>query len=402
METDDLLVRRTLAGDKSAFGVLIDRHRPEALRLARHVLRGAHDAEDCVQEAFLHALLGLRELRAPDRFLAWVLGIAMNLAKSRLRARREAPVADWAGGRAVAGFLWIDAEPSPEARQEARELHDHIWRALAELPAEQREAVQLHYVEELRVWEIAALVGVPSGTVKARLHRARGRLRRLLAAEFDAAAAGPSIHEEGEMAMIEVTVDDVVVRAPKDGEAQWLAVGKDGRSTWPNDKLGHWRVILLRERDGQRTLPIWVGPIEGDMIAMRLAGLSIVRPTPFVLMARLVELAGITVERVVVNALRNEIFYALLCLRIDGRLHELDARPSDAIILALHTGAPLFVTPEMLDHADVVMAGTALDQLEEYVRRKREAKDEAPEVPAMAWRRFRSLPRAENPWITGP
>lgn len=74
METDDLLVRRTLAGDKSAFGVLIDRHRPEVLRLARHVLRGAVDAEDCVQEAFLHALLGLRELRAPDRFLAWVLG----------------------------------------------------------------------------------------------------------------------------------------------------------------------------------------------------------------------------------------------------------------------------------------------------------------------------------------
>ena len=72
METDDLLVRRTLAGDKSAFGILIDRHRPEVLRLARYVLRGAVDAEDCVQEAFLHALLGLRELRAPDRFLAWV------------------------------------------------------------------------------------------------------------------------------------------------------------------------------------------------------------------------------------------------------------------------------------------------------------------------------------------
>lgn len=401
METDDLLVRRALAGDKSAFGILIDRHRPEVFRLARYVLRGAVDAEDCVQEAFLHALLGLQELRVPDRFLAWVLGIMMNLAKSRLRARREAPVADWPGGRAVAGFLWIDAEPSPEARQEARELHDHIWRALAELPAEQREAVQLHYVEELRVWEIAALVGVPSGTVKARLHRARGRLRRLLAAEFDA-TAGPGGREEEEIAMIEVTIDDVVVRTPKDGEAQWLALGKDGRSTWPNDKLGHWRVILLRERDGPRALPIWVGPIEGDMIAMRLAGLSTVRPTPFMLMARMVELAGITVERVVVNALRNEIFYALLCLRIAGRLHEVDARPSDAIILALHTGAPLFVTPEMLDHPDVVMAGTALDQLEEYVRRKREAKNEAPEVPAMAWQRFRSLPRAENPWITGP
>jgi RNA polymerase sigma factor (sigma-70 family) len=395
METDDVLVRRALAGDKSAFGILIDRHRQEVLRLARYVLRGAADAEDCVQEAFLHALLGLRELRAPDRFLAWVLGIVTNVAKSRLRARRETPVADWPGGHAVAGFLWIDAEPSPEARQEARELHDHIWRALAELPAEQREAVQLHYVEELRVWEIAALVGVPSGTVKARLHRARGRLRRLLVAEFDAEAAGPGIHEEGEIAMIEVTVDDVVVQTPKDGDAQWLALLKDY-------KLGHWRVILLRERDGQRALPIWVGPIEGDVIAMRLAGLSTVRPTPHMLMTRVLELAGITVERVVVTALRNETFYASLRLRIDGRLHEVDARPSDAITVALHTGAPLFVTPEMLELPVVVMAGTALDQLEEYVRRKREAKNEAPEGPAMAWQRFRSLPRAENPWITGP
>ncbi len=71
-------------------------------------------------------------------------------------------------------------------------------------------------------------------------------------------------------------------------------------------------------------------------------------------------------------------------------------------ILALHTGAPLFVTPEMLDHLDVVMTRTALDQLEEYVSRKREAKNEAPEVPAMAWQWFRSLPPAENPGITGP
>jgi len=394
METDDLLVRRVLAGDKPAFGELIDRHRREALRLARYLLRHAHDAEDVVQEAFLHAFLDLRELRAHDRFVAWLLGIVVNLAKSRLRARRETPVEDWPGGRAMAGFLWIDAEPSPEARQEARELHDHVWQALAELPAEQQEAVQLHYVEGLHVWEIAALVGVPSGTVKARLHRARGRLRHLLAAEFGTTAER-GVRREEEIAMVEVTVDDVVVRAPQDGEAHWLAQAKEY-------KLGYWRVVLLKERDGERALPIWVGPSEGDALAMRLAGLSTVRPMSLALTARVLEVAGITVERVVVNALRDNTFYASLCVRVGGRLHEVDARPSDAITLALHTGAPLFVTPEMLELPIVITAATALPALEEYTRRKRAETNEEPEVPAMEWRRFRSLPRADNPFVSGP
>src|SRR5256885_13782191 len=87
--------------------------------------------------------------RSRDRFVAWLLGIVMNLAKSRLRARRETPVEDWAGGRPIRGFVWMDAEPSPDARQEARELHDRIWSALGGLPAEQQEAGQLHYVDGL-------------------------------------------------------------------------------------------------------------------------------------------------------------------------------------------------------------------------------------------------------------
>ena len=161
-------------------------------------------------------------------------------------------------------------------------------------------------------------------------------------------------------------------------------------------------MILLKERHGERVLPIWVGPTEGDAIAMRLAGLSTFRPMSLTLTARVLELAGIAVEQVVVNALRNETFYASLCVRIAGRLHEVDARPSDAITLALHTSAPLFVTPEMLDLPIVMNAATALLELEEYVRRKRADTNQEPEIPTMEWRRFRSLPRAENSWISGP
>src|SRR2546426_3604599 len=103
METDDLLVRRVLAGDKPAFGELIDRHRREALRLARYLLRHAHDAEDVVQEAFLHAFLDLRELRAHDRFVAWLLGMVVYLAKTRLGAGRRRPAEACPAGAAPSG-----------------------------------------------------------------------------------------------------------------------------------------------------------------------------------------------------------------------------------------------------------------------------------------------------------
>ncbi len=394
---DGDIVERVLAGDRGAFGALIDRHRGAVTRLAFRILRVRADAEDVAQEAFLHAFLDLAELRARARFAAWLLGIAVNLAKSRLRARREEPVEDWAGGRATAGFVWIDPEPSPEARQEARELHDRVWTALARLPPEQQEAVQLHYVEGLRVWEIAALVGLPSGTVKARLHRARERLRRMLAEELGAAAS-PAAHKEEEVSMVEVTVDDVIVRAPKEGEVRWFDWAR-------GSNLGRLRVILLKEREGDRVLPVWVGQPEGDTIALQLAGVTTARPMTFALMGRLLELAEIAVQRVVVTVLRDNIFYASLVLRIGGRQHEVDARPSDAITIALQSRAPIFVTPEILALPSVIASGTALAELEESLQRRRAEGapgTHEPEVPEMKWLSFRSLPRPDAPGARQP
>jgi RNA polymerase sigma-70 factor (ECF subfamily) len=385
MDHDDgKIVERVLAGDRDAFGLLIDRHRDGAVRFALRILRVRADAEDVVQEALLHAFLQLADLRARDRFAAWLLGIVVNLAKSRLRARRETPVDDWAGGRAISGFVWMDAEPSPDARQEARELHDRIWSALGGLPAEQQEAVQLHYVDGLRVWEIAALVGVPSGTVKARLHRARGRLRRALAAELGV-PLNTGGRREKELAMIAVTVDDLFVRVPKEGDVLWLKM--DGTSN-----VGRLRVVLLKEQDGQRALPIWVGAPEGDTIGLALAGIETPRPMSLGLMFRVLGVADIAVERVVVTALRDDIFYAVLALRIGGQLHEVDARPSDAIALALYADAPVFVTPEIMDFSFVVNAPDVLPALEAQNERARVDKGRPVEDPPMAWRSFRSIP----------
>jgi bifunctional DNase/RNase len=290
---DEDIVNQVLGGDRDAFGVLIDRHRGAASRLALRILRGRADAEDVTQDAFLHAYLDLRELRARDRFLAWLLGIVVNLARS-------------------------------------------------------------------------------------------GRLRRLLAAEFEAMATSAGRRGE-EGGMIEVMVDDVIVRAPKDEPVRYSSPTREGN-------LGRWRVILLREREGGRVLPIWVGQPEGDMIALRLGGIETPRPMSLMLMARVLELAEIAIERVVVTTLRDNIFYAVLGVRIGDRRHEVDARPSDAINLALYRQAPIFVAPEMLALPIVINAGTALPQLEEEFHRKQAEKNAEPEVPAMEWRSFRTLP----------
>ena len=389
-QDDGAIVERVLAGDRDAFGILIHRHREGATRLAMRMLRERGEAEDLVQDALLHSFLDLAELRDRDRFVAWLLGIVVNLAKTRLRMRREVPVEDWSGGRAVRGFVWMDAEPTPDARQEARELHDLVWKALTELPAEQQETVQLHYVDGLRVWEIAALVGVPAGTVKARLHRARGRLRRALAVEL-----GVPLERGGrgeERTMIPVEVDDLIVRVPKDGDVRWIDV--PGRAP---ANVGHLRVVLLKERDGQRVLPIWVGAFEGNAIALALAGIDTPRPMSLSLMYRVLGMANVAIERVVISALHDNIFYAVLTLRINGQPQAVDARPSDAITLALYAGAPVLVTPEMLVLPVVVSRPEVLPALEVQTERARVEKGRPLEDQPMEWRSFRSLPDPRTP-----
>ena len=178
-DDDAKLVARVLAGDKSAFGVLIDRHRLDAIAFARRLVsRG--DAEDVVQDALISAFLAMESLRAPERFKSWLLGIVINLCRTRFRLRREGHFDDRYGGRAMSGFRLEDAAPSAEFIQEARELHRMISDASSALPSEMREAVRLHYVEGLKLGEIAVLIEVPLGTVKARLSRARVQLRERL------------------------------------------------------------------------------------------------------------------------------------------------------------------------------------------------------------------------------
>ena len=124
------------------------------------------------------------------------------------------------------------------------------------------------------------------------------------------------------------------------------------------------RVVLLRERGGDRRLPIWIGRDDGDALAVRLAEQQTPRPLTIDLTAGLLAAAGVEVERVTVNRLAERTFYAVVSLANAG---DVDARPSDALTLALRVGAPVHVAEEVLAQAATVADDIAaeLDEREQ-------------------------------------
>lgn len=110
------------------------------------------------------------------------------------------------------------------------------------------------------------------------------------------------------------------------------------------DSTNNAPVVLLRELDGDRVLPIWIGRAEANAIAICLAGLEPPRPLTHDLLKRVIQGTGFTVQRVIISELRDNTFFAELILEGDHSVTKIDARPSDSIALALRTSSPIFVT----------------------------------------------------------
>ena len=109
------------------------------------------------------------------------------------------------------------------------------------------------------------------------------------------------------------------------------------------------RVIILKERDGERHLPIWVGPSEADAIAFKLQDLSVPRPLTHDLLKNIIEQLGAQVRYVVVTDVINDTFHARIVLDVHGETMEVDSRPSDAMALAVRAAAPIYVEEALID-----------------------------------------------------
>ena len=120
------------------------------------------------------------------------------------------------------------------------------------------------------------------------------------------------------------------------------------------DPITNMPIVILRDKDGQRVLPIWVGIFEANAIALQIENISTPRPMTHDLLRNVIEDLKAAVQKVVVCDLQENTFYALIYLSLNGGTVAIDARPSDAIALALRTRAPIFVEDTVIDNAKTV------------------------------------------------
>ena len=181
--TDATLVEQALAGSQDAYRALVERHSRAVLTLVARMVRDQGVAEELAQDAFVKAFGGLRSFDSSYKFSNWVLRIAHNVAIDHLRKARPPIVSidDDASGREMADVLADRREPSAFDRALRRDFRDDLDAALATLRPEFRRLIVLRYLEDMSYEDIAEVVGLPLGTVKSHLHRARAALGRLLA-----------------------------------------------------------------------------------------------------------------------------------------------------------------------------------------------------------------------------
>ncbi len=113
------------------------------------------------------------------------------------------------------------------------------------------------------------------------------------------------------------------------------------------------KVVLLKEKDADRFLPIWIGPTEASAIYIKLQGLTSHRPSTADLICNILSALGVTTSSIIISDLKDDTFYSKIILDIQGRLIEIDARPSDALGIAVRTKAPIFVTEAVINNAGI-------------------------------------------------
>lgn len=335
---DRALVASARSGDREAFGLLLARHRSTVVALCVRLMGDRFLAEDAFQEAALTAMTNLDRLQRPERFGAWLAGIALNVGRRWLRRRAYENPMSGAHEQTGGG---VDPADIAERHNFAARVHA----AVACLPAGQRDAVVAYFLLGMTQREAAELLGTTPGAVKTRLHKARGTLRRQLSDEWEETAMAQT------PTAVPVNLIDV------------YAVERDG-------PLEHY-VALLGEIDGDRRLPIWIGEPEATALALTLQGTELVRPMTYHASLRLLHAAGANVHELHITRLTEGTYYATIAIDGSQGRADVDVRPSDGLNLALLAGVPITVDDTVfvaLDAAATAGIPATVDDLTGRVR----------------------------------
>ncbi len=182
-EDDSALIKKALAGDQTAYQRLMARYKSGVFHIVFKMVRNREEADDLVQETFMKAFASLASYREEFRFTTWLYRIAANAAIDSLRKQKieamslDEPVETEEG---TVGLEIADTSFNPEENALKKEKGVSILDAIASLPPKYREVIELVHLKEKPYDEIAAILKVPVGTVKARIFRARELLKKKL------------------------------------------------------------------------------------------------------------------------------------------------------------------------------------------------------------------------------
>jgi RNA polymerase sigma-70 factor, ECF subfamily len=182
-DSDQQLVERVQAGDKTAFDLLVRKYQHRVLKLVGRFVSDAAEAEDVAQEAFLKAYRALASFRGDSAFYTWLYRIAINTAKNALVSNRRRPVdfdLDLQDPEQYDRHARLKEGDTPEGVLLTEEIRNVVERAMEQLPEDLRTAIVLRELEGLSYEEIAEAMDCPVGTVRSRIFRAREAIDRKL------------------------------------------------------------------------------------------------------------------------------------------------------------------------------------------------------------------------------
>ncbi|HEY5989661.1 MAG TPA: bifunctional nuclease domain-containing protein [Streptosporangiaceae bacterium] len=325
-------MRDAVGGTKEPLADLVTRHWDTAVFLAARVLGSVELGRDAAQEAAVAAMTNLDRLRSPERFGAWFCGIALNVARRWLRQVRVESLG--------LGEERASESPGPAEMAEIAEIAARVRGAIAALPDGQRNAVLLFYLQGLSHREVAAELAISIGAVKSRLHQARVSLAPRLATIIDTPAGG-AMTTTSDLEWIDASVAEV-----RRGEGE--------------DVLRRKHIMVLRESGGERRLPIWIGPVEATALALALESVESPRPFTYKLATGLLDAAGSRLSEVRITRLMDSVYYAAVIVAGPNGVQEVDARPSDAVNLALVANAPIRVDRRLFSNTSATDSGKFL------------------------------------------